>query len=248
MIPGRARFRTPVECEKRILEMEPAQRTKTLGSHIRILIADDHALVRRGLKEFIQDFLVADGLAPRFTETSSAQDAIAQVRAATWDLVILDLNLPDMPGLEVLRILKRLQPSTAILVVSIYAEEHYASRAVRAGARGYLTKGTGPEELRAAVSRVLEGDHYCRSEGAMPLQDSLPAKSSPPAVALPALLSDREFEVLQCIAQGRRLTDIAEQLNLSIKTISTYRTRLLVKLGLKTTAELVRYTLDQQLV
>ena len=134
-------------------------------SDISILIADDHALVRRGLREFIRDFLLEDGLAPHIVETGSAHDAIAQIRAATWDLVILDLNLPDMPGLEILRILKSLQPTAAALVVSIYAEEHYATRAVRAGALGYLTKDTGPEELRLAVLRLLKGEHYLCSYG-----------------------------------------------------------------------------------
>lgn len=123
-----------------------------LRSDISILIADDHALVRRGLREFLRDFFVEDGLAPHIIETGSAQNAIAQIRATAWDLVILDLNLPDMPGLEILRILKSLQPTAAVLVVSIYAEEHYATRAVRAGALGYLTKDTGPQELRTAVS------------------------------------------------------------------------------------------------
>lgn len=217
-------------------------------SDISILIADDHALVRRGLREFIRDFLLEDGLAPHIVETGSAHDAIAQIRAATWDLVILDLNLPDMPGLEILRILKSLQPTAAALVVSIYAEEHYATRAVRAGALGYLTKDTGPEELRLAVLRLLKGEHYLCSYGVERIRDRVPDRNALCADALPAGLSDREFEVLQWIAQGRRLTDIAEHLSLSIKTVSTYRTRLLIKLGLRTTAELVRYALDQQLV
>jgi two-component system invasion response regulator UvrY len=228
--------------------MASVQGTPSLRYNINILIADDHALLRRGLKEFLRDFLVEDGFAPRFMETGCAQDAIAQMRAATWDLVILDLNLPDMPGLEVLRIAKSIQPSAPVLVVSIYAEEHYASRAVRAGARGYLTKDTGPEELRLAVSRLLQGEPFHRPDAGSPHKDNVSDQSSLRTDALPAPLSDREFEVLQCIAQGRRLTDIAEQLNLSIKTVSTYRTRLLMKLGLKTTAELVRYALDQQLV
>ncbi|MBI4002322.1 MAG: response regulator transcription factor [Nitrospira defluvii] len=224
--------------------MESFQKISRFQSDISILIADDHALVRRGLREF----LVEDGLAPRIIETGSAHDAIAQMRAATWDLVILDLNLPDMPGLEILRMLKSLQPSVAVLVVSIYAEERCASRALRASALGYLTKDTGPEELRSAVSRLLQGEQYLRSDGATHIQDSVPNRNALSNDPLPAVLSDREFEVLQWIAQGRRLTDIAEHLNLSIKTVSTYRTRLLIKLGLRTTAELVRYALDQQLV
>lgn len=228
--------------------MEPAQRTHAYRSDINILIADDHALIRRGLKEYLQDFLVEKELPLRFMETVSAHDALAQIRAATWDLVILDLNLPDMPGLEVLRIIKSLQPLAAILVVSIYAEDHFATRAIRAGAHGYLRKDTGPEELRTAVSCLLQGQSYHRAEGTTPVHGNRSGENTPRAEALTAVLSDRELEVLQCIAQGRRLTNIAEQLNLSIKTVSTYRTRLLTKLGLKTTAELVRYALDQQLV
>lgn len=216
-------------------------------SELRILIADDHAFLRRGLREFLHEFLGEGGSFPSVVETSSAEEAIAQVRAAAWDLVILDLNLPDMPGLEILRTLKSLRPTLAVLVLSIYAEEHYAARALRAGALGYLTKKSGPEQLRATVARILQ---RCppSNEPAECLDDG--GLSSPPlsATTLPAALSDREMEVLQWIAQGRRPTHIAEHLNLSIKTVSTYRTRLLTKLGMKTTAELIRYALEQQLV
>ncbi len=227
-----------------VLDESPTVRTT-----LKILLADDHALLRRGLKEFLQDFLVEDGRTPQITETGSAHQAIEQIRAAAWDLVILDLNLPDMPGLEVLRILKSVQPGLPVLVVSIYSEEHYATRAVRAGALGYLTKEKGPEELRAAVSRILQGGSYIPSlQIDQPHQDALSTRAPLCADRLPAGLSDREIEVLQWIAQGRRLTEIAEHLNLSIKTVSTYRSRLLIKLGMKTTAELIRYALDQQLV
>ncbi len=228
--------------------MESSQENSHLKPDIHILIADDHALVRRGLREFLRDFLAEDGLTPHIVETGSAHDAIRQIHAATWNLVILDLNLPDMPGLEILRILKSVQPTAAAMVLSIYAEEHYAARAVRAGALGYLTKDTGPEELRSAVARLLQGERYPHADAALPIQDGVPHRNFLCADTLPAVLSDREFEVLQWIAQGRRLTDIAEHLNLSIKTVSTYRTRLLIKLGMKTTAELVRYALNQQLV
>lgn len=228
--------------------MNAFQELPAVKSDLRILLADDHALLRRGLKECLREFLVEDGLTPHFAETASAQNAIERIRTETWDLVILDLNLPDMPGLEVLRVLKSLQPTLAVLVVSIYAEEHYATRAVRAGALGYLTKETGPQELRAAVSRILQGENYVPPTQTDPLHDTLSNRNALCADALPALLSDREIEVLQWIAQGRRLTEIAEHLNLSIKTVSTYRARLLIKLGMRTTAELIRYALDQQLV
>ena len=228
--------------------MNAFQELPALKTDLRILLADDHALLRRGLKECLREFLVEDGLTPHIAETASAQNAIERIRTETWDLVILDLNLPDMPGLEVLRVLKSLQPNLAVLVVSIYAEEHYATRAVRAGALGYLTKETGPQELRAAVSRILQGENYVPPTQTDPLHDTLSNRNALCADALPALLSDREIEVLQWIAQGRRLTEIAEHLNLSIKTVSTYRARLLIKLGMRTTAELIRYALDQQLV
>ncbi len=237
-----------VRCTNSRHKMESSQEGNHLQPDIQILIADDHALVRRGLRECLRDFLTEDGLTPHIVETGSAHDAIAQIHAATWNLVILDLNLPDMPGLEILRILKSVQPTAAALVLSIYAKEHYAARAVRAGALGYLTKDAGPEELRSAVSRVLQGEQYRHAEAGLPNQNAVPHKNALRTDSLPAVLSDREFEVLQWIAQGRRLTDIAEHLNLSIKTVSTYRTRLLTKLRLKTTAELVRYALDQQLV
>lgn len=220
----------------------------TVKTDLNILLADDHALLRRGLKEFLQDFLIEDGLTPHIIETASAHSAIDQIRSGPWDLVILDLNLPDMPGLEVLRILKSLQPSLPVLVVSIYAEQHYAARAIRAGALGYLTKETGPQQLRAAVSRILQGGNYFPPPQSEQVSDTMMNRNESCAHDLPAVLSDREIEVLQWIAQGRRLTEIAEHLSLSIKTVSTYRARLLTKLGMKTTAELIRYALDQQLV
>lgn len=232
-----------------MLAVNVLDESPTVKTTLRILLADDHALLRRGLKEFLQDFLTEDGRTPYIAETATAQHAIEQIRSGDWDLVILDLNLPDMPGLEVLRILKSMQPSLPVLVVSIYSEEHYASRAVRAGALGYLTKETGPEELRAAVSRILHGGSYVPSpHNDQPHQEGFSTKNPVATNTLPAGLSDREIEVLQWIAQGRRLTEIAEHLNLSIKTVSTYRSRLLIKLGMRTTAELIRYALDQQLV
>ncbi|MBP8117677.1 MAG: response regulator transcription factor [Nitrospira sp.] len=230
------------------LAVAPCQDTPPVKTDVRILLADDHALLRRGMREFLQDFLSEDGLIPHITETASASDALEQVRTAAWDLVILDLNLPDMPGLEILRILKSLQPSLPVLIVSIYAEEHYSARAIRAGALGYLTKTRGPQELRLAVSRILQGGKYLPPPAAERIHGERAYQPPSGADPLPTTLSDREIEVLQWIAQGRRLTEIADQLNLSIKTVSTYRARLLMKLGKSTTAELIRYALGQQLV
>ena len=230
------------------LAVAPCQDTPPVKTDVRILLADDHALLRRGMREFLQDFLSEDGLTPHITETASASDALEQVRTAAWDLVILDLNLPDMPGLEILRILKSLQPSLPVLIVSIYAEEHYSARAIRAGALGYLTKTRGPQELRLAVSRILQGGKYLPPPAAERIHGERAYQPPSGADPLPTTLSDREIEVLQWIAQGRRLTEIADQLNLSIKTVSTYRARLLMKLGKSTTAELIRYALSQQLV
>ena len=230
------------------LAVDACQESHPAKAEVRILLADDHALLRRGLREFLRDFLVEDGLTPDIVETASARHAIDHIRTGTWDLVILDLNLPDMPGLEILRILKSLRPALPVLVVSIYAEEHYSARAIRAGALGYLTKERGPQELRMAVSRILQGGHYLPTPETEHNQDEGPHRNLSSTDTLPATLSDREIEVLQWIAQGRRLTEIAEHLNLSIKTVSTYRSRLLIKLGMRTTAELIRYALDQQLV
>lgn len=214
---------------------------------LNVLIADDHVLLRRGLREFLHEFLANEGRLPSIVEIGSAEEAISQVRTAAWDLVILDLNLPDMPGLELLRALKSLQPAIAVLVLSIYDEEHYAARALRAGAIGYLTKKSGPEQLRATIGRILQRSSSS-NEPSERLDDSALRRVPPYATTIPATLSDREMEVLQWIAQGRRLTHIAEHLHLSIKTVSTYRKRLLAKLGMKSTAELIRYALDQRLV
>ncbi len=241
--------RAPQRTVRDLLAVDVLDESPTLKTNLKILLADDHALLRRGLREFLQDFLTEDDQTPYIAETGSAQQAIEHIRTAAWDLVILDLNLPDMPGLEVLRILKSVQPGLPVLVVSIYSEEHYAARAVRAGALGYLTKETGPEELRTAVSRILQGGRYIPpTPSDQPRREAVSTGNPLYMDALPAGLSDREIEVLQWIAQGRRLTEIAEHLNLSIKTVSTYRSRLLIKLGMRTTAELIRYALDQQLV
>ncbi len=232
---------------REILAVDTRQGSPQGKPDVRILLADDHALLRRGLREFLCEFVIEDGLTPHIVETATAHHAIEQTRTTTWDLVILDLNLPDMPGLDVVRMLKSLQPALPILVVSIYAEEHFSARAIRAGAHGYLTKERGPQELRMAISRILHGKEALPPPEIERIQHAASKRYAHNADTPSAVLSDREIEVLQWIAQGRRLTEIAERLNVSIKTVSTYRARLLIKLGMRTTAELIRYALDQQL-
>lgn len=144
------------------LAVDACQESHPAKAEVRILLADDHALLRRGLREFLRDFLVEDGLTPDIVETASARHAIDHIRTGTWDLVILDLNLPDMPGLEILRILKSLRPALPVLVVSIYAEEHYSARAIRAGALGYLTKSEGRRNFGWRSHASFRVDITCR--------------------------------------------------------------------------------------
>ena len=208
---------------------------------LRILIVDDHAIVRQGLKQ-----IVAEEFEPAVLgEAGSAQALVEAVRDQEWDVVVLDINLPDQSGLEVLRQVKELRPTLPVLILSIHPEEQYAVRALKSGASGYLTKESAPEELIAAMRKVMGGGRYVSSSLAEQLAINLSLEHDIP---MPRGLSDREHQVIERIAQGKTVTQTAGELSLSIKTISTYRARLLKKLRLKTTAQLIRYALDNQLV
>jgi two-component system invasion response regulator UvrY len=209
---------------------------------IKVLVSDDHALLRAGVKEILthgfQDIV--------FGEAADAEQVLASVHAQKWDLVILDLNMPGRGGVDVLRELKRLQPKLPVLVLSVHAEDQYGRRLLRAGASGYLNKEVVPEELIKAVRKVLDGGRYVSPALAERLAFDLNEKDA--GRAAHETLSQREFEVLRLIASGKTVSEIAEQIHLSVPTVSTYRARILSKMNMTTTAELMRYGLENRIV
>jgi DNA-binding NarL/FixJ family response regulator len=207
----------------------------------RILIVDDHAVVRDGLKKILEERPVA----VTFGEASTAPEALRLVRTGNWDVVVLDLSLGDKSGLEVLKELKQLRPRLPVLILSMHSEEQYARRAFKAGATGYITKDSSRAELVKAIDKVIKGGVYISHALAERLVVDLGnTLGRDPHEAL----SDREFEVMRWIASGKTVGEIAEMLNLSDKTISTYRTRILEKMGMKTNAELIHYAIQNKLV
>ena len=207
----------------------------------RILVADDHAILRRGLKEILERELQDVGIG----EAGTAEQVLSQLESHDWDLVILDITMPGRTGLDVLKSLKGLHPRLPVLVLSMHPEDQYGKRVLRAGASGYMNKESAPEELIKAVRKVLTGGRYVGPALAEKLATDLsPAHDKSPH----ELLSDREFEVLRRIGGGQSIGQIAEEMNLGVTTVSTYRTRLLTKLDLKTTAELVRYVIENQIL
>jgi len=208
---------------------------------LRVLIADDHAIVRRGLVEILLHEL--DN--PVCGEAENAQQVLAQIRSRVWDLVVLDVSMPGPSGIDVLRDLKREQPNLPVLVLSMHPEGQYGKRVLKAGASGYMSKNSAPEELIKAIRKVLAGGRYVSQA----LAEKLALDLSEDQAHLPHdTLSDREFEVLRMIGSGNTISQIAEQLHLSVATISTYRARILEKMHLTTNAELMRYALQNRLV
>jgi DNA-binding NarL/FixJ family response regulator len=207
----------------------------------KVLIADDHAVFRRGLRETLADTLSKI----TFGEARTAQETLDCVRRQDWDLVILDISMPGKSGLDILNDLRRLRPKLPILFLSMHPEEQFARRALKSGAAGYLTKETVPEELKVAVQRVMKGGRYVSEALAEKLAFDLRKGADTP---VHELLSDREFQVLRMIAAGKTVKDIASDIALSVKTVSTYRRRILEKTGMKSTADLIRYALQSQLV
>ncbi|HET7205207.1 MAG TPA: response regulator transcription factor [Terriglobales bacterium] len=208
---------------------------------MKILIADDHAVVRRGLR----DTLAEAYSRATFGEAKTAQETLESVVRQNWDLVILDISMPGKSGLDILDDLHRLRPKLPILLLSMHPEGQFARRALKSGAAGYLTKESVPEELKEAVRRVQAGGRYVSATLAEKLAFDLRGDADLP---VHELLSDREFQVLRMLASGKTVKQIADEISLSVKTVSTYRARILLKTRLKTTAELIRYALQAGLV
>ena len=207
---------------------------------MKILIADDHAVVREGMKRILSE-------AADISEVGEAADAaqlLARVRERHWDVVLLDINMPGKSGLEVLKELKQEDPRLAVLVVSMYPERQFAVRVIKAGAAGYLTKGSAPAEVLQAVRKIYRDGKYISDRVAEHLALALGQRADRPPHEL---LSDREFQVLRMIGSGKTVGEIAEELALSVKTVSTYRTHILEKMYLRNNAELMQYVITHGL-
>ena len=207
----------------------------------RILIIDDHAVVRDGVKKIFAE--QPDAVV--FGEASTGSEALQLAREQYWDLAVLDLSLGNESGLEVLKGLKQTRPRLPVLILSMHSEEQYALRAFKAGASGYITKDSSRAELGKALNQLAAGGRYLTSTLAERLVFDLGRDPDRPPHET---LSDREFEVMRLIASGKTVTEIAGLLSLSDKTISTYRARLLEKMGMKTNAELTRHAIQNKLV
>lgn len=207
---------------------------------LRILIADDHAVVRGGLRQFL-----ANATEYRLAgEACSGREALALVAAEDWDLLLLDIGLPDVNGLEVLKRVKHQKPELPVLIFSMFAEDDYALLALEGGAAGYLPKDSEPEEILEAIRRAGRGERYLSPHLAEKL---LAGTAGGGRKQAHDSLSQREFEVMRLLSRGMALTAIAESLHLSPKTVSTYRARVLEKLGLRNNAELTRYVIERKL-
>jgi len=205
------------------------------------MVADDHAIVREGVKQILAETsdIVVGG------EAANAQEVLEQVQKDEWDLVLLDIAMPGRGGLDILKQLKGEKPELPVLMLSMYPEEQYAVRALKAGACGYLTKASAPEELIAAIRKVSQGGRYVSSSLAEQLAVYLETDAAKP---IHELLSDREYQIMVMIASGKTVTQIGDELSLSVKTISTHRTRTLKKLGMKNNAEITYYAIKHALV
>ena len=208
---------------------------------LRVLIADDHTVVRHGLREIVER-----GFGEVvFAEAQDAQEALQQVRQHPWDVAIFDVSMPGRSGLDIIKEVKQLRPELPIVLLSMYAEEQYAKRALKAGASGYITKDRAAEELIEMIKKVIKGGRYVSAA----LAEWLASHLGQDEQAKPhETLSDREFEVLRLITAGKKPSAIAKTLHLSVKTVNTYRQRVLEKMQLKSTAELIKYALQNKLI
>lgn len=208
---------------------------------LRVLIADDHAITREGLRRILTDYPEPVHVG----EAANAAQTLALMRKHKWDVVLLDISMPDKSGLDVLKSIRKERPHLPVIVLSMYPVDQYALRVLKAGGTGYLTKESAPEQLLAAVRKVAAGETFITPE----LAERLAREFFRSSATLPhENLSDREFEVLRLIATGKTPTEIATHLSLSVKTVSTYRARLLQKMGMRHNAELTHYAVVNRLV
>lgn len=208
---------------------------------IKVLIVDDHPVVRLGLKQILAEEPDMEAA----VEAKSAAELMEHVRREEWDVVVLDITLPDRSGLEAFKDIKALRPKLPVLFLSMHPEDQYAVRALKAGAAGYLNKESAAEELVNAVRKVVGGGRYVSPSLAEKLAVAVGTDYQRP---LHEILSDREFEVMCMIASGKTLKDIADALSLSVKTISTYRARVLDKMNMASNAELTYYAVKNDLI
>jgi DNA-binding NarL/FixJ family response regulator len=208
---------------------------------MRILIADDHAVVRRGLKEILADTLPGVD----FSEAGNGDEVLSQLAKSSINLLVLDISMPGRSGVDVLRDVKHAYPRMPVIILSCQPEEQYAVRCLKAGASAYINKESAPEELALATKKILSGGHYVSTSLAEKLIANLDEDADKP---LHEQLSDREFEVMKLISAGVPLTEIGDRLHVSVKTISTYRARIMEKMQMKSNAELTRYAMTYNLI
>ncbi len=207
----------------------------------KVLIADDHPLFRRGLKDILQTQADIELVG----EADTGHKALEMARKQRWDVLVLDITLPGLGGIEILNILRKEQPKLPILILTAHPENQYAVRVLRAGAAGYMTKETAPQELIRGLRKILKGAKYVSETLAEKLVSDLGAQNQKKPHDL---LSDREYEIMRMIAAGKPLGKIASELALSPRTVSTYRTRVLEKMQMKTNTDLIRYALENKLI
>ena len=208
---------------------------------MKVLIADDHDIIRKGLRQILQDAYPECAV----MEAADGQELLNKVSEDSFDLVISDITMPVISGLEALKVLRREHPHTPVLILSIHAEELYATRALKSGAQGYLTKAFAEGELLKAVAALLNGKKYITPIVAEQLSNLL---NDPDVMPHHSMLSDREFEVFKLIAMGYSITDIANAIDLNSSTVRTYRARILEKMKMKTAAEIIRYAIEHKIL
>jgi two-component system, NarL family, invasion response regulator UvrY len=209
---------------------------------MRFLLIDDHKIIRDGLKQI----LLVHFPSANFDECSGAEEVMGKINHSIYDIVICDLSMPGRSGLDVVKQVKALAPDLPVLILSMHPEEHYALRALKAGAWGYLNKSDGAEVLIPAIQRVLQGRKYISSYLAEQLADNLGKEQGD--VPLHEGLSTREFDVFKLLVEGKSISEISQQLSLGMSTVSTHRARILIKMDMKSNAELVKYALQNNLI